>query len=92
MRKYNKSAAIYEEYSLIEVMEWINNYCLDRLNRGGNFQNADLRYADLSSADLRYANLSSADLRYANLSRTNMRHANLNSTYFQKTNIWIKDL
>jgi len=53
----------------------------------GNFENADLREADLHGANLRGANLSRADLRWADLSEADLRWANLSGANLRWANL-----
>jgi len=52
-----------------------------------NFNEANLRWADLSGADLRWANLSGANLHRANLHRANLRGANLSGANLRRADL-----
>ena len=77
MRGYNTNAAIYEEYSLSQLVDWINGYTYNQWDRGVNLRNADLSGANLRGVNLRGVNLSGVNLRNADLSGANLRNADL---------------
>lgn len=52
-----------------------------------NFQNCQLRRADLHGLDLKNADFSGADLSYANLRDTNLSGANLQGTYLNESDL-----
>ena len=65
-------------------LAWIND---EPGGEQANLRYADLSSADLSSANLRYADLSSADLRSADLSSANLRSADLSSADLRYANL-----
>jgi uncharacterized protein YjbI with pentapeptide repeats len=85
-RKRNYNAAIYEEFSLKEIIIFLCENARKQSKRcnlrhadlsDANMSGADLRRADLRRADLRRADLSDADLSDADLRHADLRHADM---------------
>jgi hypothetical protein len=97
MRGYNENSAIYEEYSLSQLVDWINGYTYNQCARGANLKNADLSgvnlsYANLSGVNLKNANLRNADLSGVNLSGVNLRNADLRGANLSESDLSESDL
>jgi hypothetical protein len=74
MRGCNKNSAIYEEYTLKEVLEWLCENGKGGFNYA-KLNDAELNGAKLNRAELNYAELNRAELNYAELNHAELNHA-----------------